>query len=141
MYSWLARPLLRRNLAKLNAGEAGPLIRMDAPDISFRFPGESSWATEVHSAADHAAWLSRLVEVGVQIELDEVVAQGPPWRMTICVRARSFLDVGGERRYNNRAVMWGTIRWGKLHEYEVYEDTQETARLDAYLEGSGRMAP
>ena len=70
-----------------------------------------------------------------------MVAQGPPWRMTICVRARSFLDVGGERRYNNRAVMWGTIRWGKLHEYEVYEDTQETARLDAYLEGSGRMAP
>ena len=25
------------------------------------------------------------------------------------------------------------MRWGKLREYEVYEDTEETARLDEWL--------
>ena len=27
--------------------------------------------------------------------------------------------------YENRYVIWGRIAWGKMREYEVYEDTEE----------------
>jgi|HubBroStandDraft_1064217.scaffolds.fasta_scaffold03116_3 hypothetical protein len=139
MLTWLARPMLVRNLRKLNAGDAGPVLRMDAPDIKFRFPGESSFAIEVDTAEEHARWLERFVELGVQITPDEIVVQGPPWHMTMCVRGVSYLDgPGGDRWYTNRFVMWGHLRWGRLQDYEVYEDTQETARLDVRLEAAGR---
>jgi ketosteroid isomerase-like protein len=139
MLSWLARPMLMKNLARLNSGDPGPVLRMDAPDVHFRFPGESSWAAELQTAEQHAAWVARFVEAGIQLEPDQVVVQGPPWHMTMCVRGTSFL-VGphGARIYPNRFVMWGHLRWGRLKDYEVYEDTQATARLDAFLAASGR---
>src|SRR5437588_3733729 len=47
MYSWLAKAIMRRNLARLNEGDYQPTLRLDAPDVRFRFPGDSSWATEI----------------------------------------------------------------------------------------------
>jgi hypothetical protein len=30
-------------------------------------------------------------------------------------------------------VIWGRISWGRVREYEVYEDTQKSAAFDEYL--------
>ncbi|MGZ4274108.1 MAG: hypothetical protein ACXVRP_10140, partial [Solirubrobacteraceae bacterium] len=35
--------------------------------------------------------------------------------------------------YENRFVIWGRMAWGRLKEYEVYEDTQKAEALDEYL--------
>jgi hypothetical protein len=35
--------------------------------------------------------------------------------------------------YDNRFVIWARLRWGRLKEYEVYEDTQKAKALDAWL--------
>ena len=35
--------------------------------------------------------------------------------------------------YANRYVLWGRIAWGRLREYEVYENTQATSKLDEHL--------
>jgi ketosteroid isomerase-like protein len=40
------------------------------------------------------------------------------------------------RVYDNRYVIWGRMAWGKMREYEVYEDTEETRRLDQWLKGA-----
>jgi hypothetical protein len=39
--------------------------------------------------------------------------------------------------YENRYVIWGRMAWGKLREYEVYEDTQKAKALDEWLEQHG----
>ena len=60
-----------------------------------------------------------------------MILQGFPWNQTICIRGTDHLDTPeGERVYENRYVIWGRIAWGKLREYEVYEDTQKTEALD-----------
>jgi ketosteroid isomerase-like protein len=139
MFSWLAKKMLDRNLARLNAGDYGPALRMDADDIRFRFPGDSSWATELQGKADLARWLQRFVDVGVQIFADEVVLSGPPWNQKLCVRGHDYLRApSGEMVYENRYVIWGHMAWGKLRAYEVYEDTQAAKALDAYLEAQVR---
>lgn len=132
MLSWLAGRVLARNMAALNAGDTRPLLRLDARDIRFRFPGDSSWATELQGKAAHARWLQRFADTGLQIRADEVVAQGMPWRTTLCVRGTVQLTTpAGERIYHNRYVIWGRLAWGLLREYEVYEDTQASKALDA----------
>jgi hypothetical protein len=141
MLSWLAKTLLDRNLAKLNAGDPRPLLRMDADDIRFRFPGDSSWSGEIVGKAELARWLQRFVDTGLQIFADEVMVGGPPWRMTLCLRGHDSLrSPAGELVYENRYVIWGHMRWFKLQEYEVYEDTQRSKALDEYLEDAAVAA-
>ena len=133
MLSWLAKAILTRNMARLREGDYRPLLRLDAKDIRFRFPGDSSWATEIESREELERWLQRFVATGLEIYPDEVIAQGPPWNVTLCVRGTDHLDGEDGRVYENRYVIWGRMAWGLLREYEVYEDTQASKRLDEYL--------
>jgi ketosteroid isomerase-like protein len=140
MLSWLGRVMISRNMARSREGDLEPALRMDSEDIRFKFPGDSSWGTELEGKDDLRKWLERFAEAGVQIYPDEVVLQGFPWKQTICVRGTDHLDTPeGERVYENRYVIWGRISWGKLRDYEVYEDTQKTEALDRYLKSIGKL--
>jgi hypothetical protein len=111
---------------------------MDAADVRFRFPGDSSWGGELRGKSELEPWLRRFADAGIQIYPDEVVLKGFPWKQTICIRGRDHLDTPqGDRVYENRYVIWGRISWGLLREYEVYEDTQKSKALDAYLASRG----
>jgi ketosteroid isomerase-like protein len=130
----LVAALLRRNMERIRAGDYRPTLRMDAADVHFRFPGDSSWSGEIHGKRELERWLQRFVKVGLQIYADEVVVKGPPWNMTLCIRGTDHLDTpAGERVYENRYVIWGHVKWGVLKDYEVYEDTQKSRALDDYL--------
>ncbi|HEX3795625.1 MAG TPA: nuclear transport factor 2 family protein [Acidimicrobiales bacterium] len=134
MWSWLARRVISANLEHLNAGDYRPLLRMDADDIRFRFPGDNSWATELVGKEALGRWLQRFVDTGLQISADQVIVQGPLWKMTVCVRGIDYLKApNGEKVYENRYVLWGTMVWGRLRAYEAYEDTQASRALDDYL--------
>lgn len=138
MLSWLAKKMIARNMARASAGDIGPTLKMDAEDVRFRFPGDSSWATELQGKDELEPWLRRFADVGIQISPDEVVLKGFPWKQTICIRGTDYLDSPeGKRVYENRYVIWGHLRWGLLRDYEVYEDTQEAKRLDEYLASAG----
>ncbi len=139
MLSWLAKKMISRNMAKAREGDIGPTLRMDAEDVKFRFPGDSSWGGEFNGKAELEPWLRRFADVGIQIYPDEVVLKGFPWNQTICIRGYDRLDSPeGERVYENRYVIWGRISWGLLREYEVYEDTQKSKQLDEYLATIGK---
>jgi ketosteroid isomerase-like protein len=140
MLSWLAKKMIARNMARASAGDIGPTLRMDAEDVRFRFPGDSSWATELQGKRQLEQWLRRFADIGIQIHPDEVVLKGFPWRQTICIRGTDHLDSpSGERVYENRYVIWGHLSWGLLRDYEVYEDTQKSKNLDEYLAQAGKL--
>jgi hypothetical protein len=140
MLSWLAKKMIARNMERARAGDIGPTLRMDAEDVRFRFPGDSSWATELQGKEQLEQWLRRFADVGLQIYPDEVVLKGFPWRQTICIRGTDHLDSpNGERVYENRYVIWGHLSWGLLRDYEVYEDTQKSKQLDEYLATVGKL--
>ncbi len=140
MLSWLAKKMIARNMELASAGDIGPTLKMDADDVRFRFPGDSSWATELQGKEKLEPWLQRFADAGIQIYPDEVILKGFPWRQTICIRGRDHLDSPqGERVYENRYVIWGHISWGLLRDYEVYEDTQKAKALDGYLASVGKL--
>jgi ketosteroid isomerase-like protein len=141
MLSWLANKVVTHNMARLSAGDLRPTLRMDAKDVRMRFPGDSSWAVDLHGKAEHERWLQRFVRVGIQISPDEVIVKGPPWNQTVCVRGRDHLKTpDGGLAYDNRYVIWGRMAWGLLKEYEVYEDTQKSKALDEQLTDSQQPA-
>ncbi len=138
MLSWLAKKMIARSMAGASRGDLGLTLRMDAEDVRFTFPGDSSWGGTYRGKAELEPWLRRFADAGLEIYPDEVVLRGFPWNQTICVRGRDHLDApDGTRVYENRYVIWGRISWGLLREYEVYEDTQKSKALDAYLASTG----
>jgi hypothetical protein len=139
MLSWLAEKMIARNMKSMRAGDPGPTLAMDADDVKFTFPGASSFAPGASDKRELEQWLDRFVSLGLQIYPDEVILKGFPWRQTICVRGNIHLDDPKDGRvYANRYVIWGRIAWGKLREYEVYEDTEQSRKLDEYLASVGK---
>lgn len=134
MQSWLGSKLIDRQLRALRAGNPKPTLRMDARDVEMSFPGSNSWSGVVKGKRAHREWLERFCLVGLQIFADEVIVKGFPWRATVCIRGHDHLDApDGERVYDNRYVIWGQLRWGRLRRYEVYEDTERVTALDDWL--------
>jgi ketosteroid isomerase-like protein len=141
MQSWLGKKLVDHQLQALRDGNPKPTLRMDARSVEMRFPGESSWAGLIRGKKAHKAWLERFCATGLQIFADEVIVKGLPWRSTICIRGTDHLDsADGERVYENRYVIWGHMRWGRLKRYEVYEDTLQTEVLDRWMKQTNHPA-
>ena len=134
MQSWLGKQVISYVMSRTRQGDVRPTLMLDGPDVQLTFPGTNSWSGVFRGRAEVERWLRRMAAVGLQTYPDEVIVKGMPWNTTVCVRGHDVLDTpDGQRVYENRFVIWGRMRWGRLRDYEVYEDTQLPERLDAYL--------
>jgi hypothetical protein len=79
------------------------------------------------------AFAGRFVDRGVQFEIEDILVNGPPWNLRVAVRAHDFVPcTGGEDdQYNNRAVAFLELKWGRLVRWEDYEDSERVAAWDA----------
>jgi ketosteroid isomerase-like protein len=145
MYKASIRALLRHSIARLNRGDYSLMLKMASPDFELAFPGENSWATMfrpqqlgrerhvTHRGIDEAtAFANRFVGEGLQFEIEDILVNGPPWNTRIALRVRDFApgQDGSADAYNNRAVLFIEVRWGRLIRWEDYEDTQRVATWD-----------
>jgi ketosteroid isomerase-like protein len=134
LQSWLVSKVVGYIMSRTNQGDVRPTLLLDAPDVTLTFPGDNSWSGVFRGKPEVERWLRRFARVGIQSIPDEVVATGFPWNTTVCVRAHDYLrSPEGETVYANRFVIWGRMAWGRLKEYEVYEDTIKPRALDEYL--------
>ncbi len=103
MYKAAVRWMIRRNIASLNAGDHRPALAMFSDDIEFSFPGDNSWADEfrpvrrgreVHvthrGKAEMERFLQRYVAAGLQMEVEDILVNGPPWNLRAAVRVHDF---------------------------------------------------
>lgn len=145
MYKATVRALVRHALARLNAGDPSLVLRLAAADAELCFPGDNSWATMHrpvvkgrHAHVTHrgtqecAAFARRFVAEGLRFEVEDILVNGPPWNLRVAVRAHDFaVDADGRDTYSNRVVAFMEMRWGRLHRWEDYEDTERVAAWDA----------
>lgn len=143
MYKAATRALMRHSVRRLNDGDYSLMLRMAHPDFELAFPGHNTWATmfreqvvsrhrhATHRGIDEAtAFAERFVAERVTFEIEDIVVNGPPWNTRIVVRAHNWISGADGDEYNNRAVLWLEVRWGRLVRWEDYEDTQRVAAWD-----------
>jgi ketosteroid isomerase-like protein len=135
MFGWITSIMLRRSVRLMNEGDIGPTLSRYADDAVVIFPGDHSFGGEYRGKQRIGAFLQRLVDTGIQFEVQDIVVDGWPWRFTVCVRVTdSARDPDGNVVYSNRAVIFAKSRWGKIYYHEAYEDTQRVVEFDRYLE-------
>jgi ketosteroid isomerase-like protein len=145
VYKAAVRAMIRRSVRRLNQGDYGPALAVYAPDATLTFPGDNTWARqfrppqadrEAHPThrgrAEIEAFLRRYVEQGTQMEVEDILVNGPPWNTRVAVRAHDWVDENGVDVYSNRAVLFVTMRWGRIITHEDYEDTERSAAFDRY---------
>jgi ketosteroid isomerase-like protein len=134
MYKMAVRWMIRRNVRKLAEGDSGPLLAGYADDAVLLFPGQSSWGGEHRGRTEIAAFLDRFLDAGLIGETHEILVNGPPWRTTVCVLfTDQAADETGKAIYENRAILFARVVWGKIIYQEDFEDTQKVAAFDEYL--------
>lgn len=141
-------PVLRlkftRDVARLNAGDATPLLAAFAPDAVLRFaPGDHRWAGTWTGRAAIEQFLDLFTAAGIQGELREVAVSGPPWSMRLWARFDDHAAApDGTPLYANRAVLVLRTRWGRIVEQDdFYADTTQMPAFDAALTAHGILAP
>ena len=137
MYKMAVRWMIRRNVRAIAAGDVAPALAAYADDAVLVFPGDGIWAGEHRGRAAIEQFLRRFVEAGIVGETHEILVSGPPWNTKICVRFTDFARDGDKVVYENRAILFGLAKWGKIVYQEDYEDTQKAAAFDAYLAAKG----
>jgi ketosteroid isomerase-like protein len=75
----------------------------------------------------------------MRMTVDDILVNGPPLPMRAAARVHHWAPgPDGQDRYNNRAVLFVSARWGKIRDREDYEDTVRVAAFDRPL---GASAP
>lgn len=129
-----------RDVAALNGGDPGPLLRGYHPQAVLVFnEGQHRWSGEHRGRPAIEHFLREFSRAGLKGQVTEVWRSGPPWAMTLVARfddeARS---PDGERLYGNRVVVLVRTRWGRIVRHEdFYEDTKRIEALDARLRAIG----
>ena len=149
MYKTTVRWWIRRNIRLLNEGRYEPALRMFAADGTLAFPGVNSWAGQFREPVPGRAafvthrnrneiegFLRRYVDTGMQMVVEDVLVNGPPWNMRAAARVHHWIPgPAGSDVYSNRAVLMVRTVWGKIRSQEDYEDTERVSALDR-LQGS-----
>lgn len=144
MYKVAVRMLIRRNIRALNEGRYEPALAMFADDAELTFPGNNTWSRqhrrpELGRAAfathrgksEIEVFLRRYVEHHVQMEVEDILVNGPPRNTRAAVRVHHAIPgPDGRDLYANRAVLMVRTVWGKIRSQEDYEDTERVSAFD-----------
>ncbi|WP_131738414.1 nuclear transport factor 2 family protein [Actinomadura roseirufa] len=125
MYHAIVRSIVRKTWRRMNAGDYEAAVSMAAPDLRFRFAGDTALGADVRGPEEFRAWFARFAEQlpGVRLRLVDVVAGGWPWNTKVAVRLEVTGTLADGTPYNNIAMQWATLRWGRMVDDLVVEDT------------------
>ncbi len=130
IYSSIVKKRIRQSFDQVNNHAWDALMTSIAPDVHHRFLGAHAIGGERHDRETLRRWFERLGRVlpNLHLTIKDVWVKGWPWHTTVFVQwdgAATLLDGGP---YSQHAIHVITLRWGKIHALDVFEDSQEVAR-------------
>jgi ketosteroid isomerase-like protein len=136
MYYAIVRQNVLNSFRDLSNGNHQPIIKQMSSDVYFSFAGQHAMGGECRGKPQVEQWFQRMLRLfpGIQFEINSVSIGGMPWNTTVTNRLTVRAKLRDGRVYENQAMQFLRIKWGKIVEDVVFEDT---AKLVAELE---RMA-
>jgi ketosteroid isomerase-like protein len=137
MYRLMVRRMVRRAYRHLRQGDYEPVVEQFSPSSRFVMAGAHALGGERRGAEEVRRWFQRVFELfpGLQIVPYEVLVNGWPWNTVISTHFTVHATLGDGRPYRNEGMQLLRLRWGKVVEDLLFEDTQ---KLDAELQRMGQ---
>jgi ketosteroid isomerase-like protein len=94
-----------------------------------RFSGDHPMGGEHRGPDEVRAWFERVHGYfpDLRFEPIDIVVDGWPWNTRVATRFRVSATLPDGRPYENEGMQFLRLRWGKVFEDYLYEDTQKLA--------------
>jgi ketosteroid isomerase-like protein len=138
-YRWLARHQTRRVFDALSRGDYETALARVTDDVEHRFAGEHPLSGERHDRDALRAWFERLYRLFPRLHfvVHDVVASGPPWRITVTVEWSADVTPAHGAPYRSRGAHVVRVRRGRVAQLHAYEDSQAVFRACSLMAQHG----
>jgi ketosteroid isomerase-like protein len=125
VYAWIVRHLVARRFGELSRGDATRIVQKFDDDSVFTMVGDHALGGERRGAAAVAAWFDEMFRrfPGFVIRPVHVAVAGWPWRTTIATQFVVTAELPNGHPYRNEGMQLLRLRWGRILEERLYEDT------------------
>ncbi len=126
MYQWIFKRKIREGFEDISQGRFEKLLRQFSPEIEFSFPGDHAIAGQFHTRETVRQWFERVHRIfpGLHIEARNIFVSGLPWNAVVVTQFRISDRLLDGTLYQNQGVQVARIRWGRVVEDHLIEDTQ-----------------
>lgn len=125
MYNYIVKQLVKKSFGLVNERRFDELVKSMTLNVRHSFAGDHALGGVRNDQAAVRVWLGRLARVmpNLHITVNHITVKGLPHNTLAIVRwtATTTLENGGP--YVNKGVHFITLKWGKVTELDVYEDT------------------
>ncbi|GBG12907.1 acetyl-CoA synthetase [Novimethylophilus kurashikiensis] len=139
LYSYIVKKKIRQTFDHVNNHRWDEATEALAPDVHHRVSGTHALAGERHSKAALRRWFERLgrVQPNLHIKVDNIWVTGWPGNTTVFVQWDGTATLLNGEAYANRGLHVFTLRWGKVHALEEFQDSQAAANALAAQAAAG----
>jgi ketosteroid isomerase-like protein len=125
MYAFFVRRLVGRRFEELSEGDARRVVARFGSRSVFTMVGDHALGGECRGREAVGEWFARLFGLfpGIAFEPRVVAVAGWPWRTTIATQFVVRAELADGHPYRNEGMQLIRMRWGRILEERVYEDT------------------
>ena len=137
MYKLIVKLIARRTFRRLSAGDYEAVVKQFGPESRLVFSGDHALGGERRGQEAVREWFQQMLRLfpGIRIEPRDVVVNGWPWNTVVATHLAISATLADGRPYTNEGMQLLRLRWGRVIEDLIFEDT---LKLDAELK---RMEP
>jgi ketosteroid isomerase-like protein len=127
-----------RGLAAVERGDVDQVVAQFRPGCAFVFVSRTALGARLSGTADLRRWFDRFARLlpDPRFDAQRLVTVGPVWHQRIAAHVIIRARVVGEP-YQNQFAQFLTLRWGKVAEDLVLEDTATWEAASRRLAAAG----
>jgi ketosteroid isomerase-like protein len=139
VYHAAVRKVVRRAFAAVSQGDYERVVAAFDDQAALTFAGDHELAGTFKGREAIRDWFERVFRFfpDLKLEPDAILVEGFPWDTRVATRFRARATLPGGSPYQNEGVQLLRLRWGRVLEERLYEDTQAVAKAIQALARSG----
>lgn len=125
MYKAIVRRIIRTGFRALSTGDYEQVLRQFHPHVLFSFAGPAPLGGERRGVEAVRVWFQQIFSYfpGIHFTVQQVVIQGWPWNTLVATQLSIVAPRADGSTYHNEAMQFLRLRWGKVVEDRLHEDT------------------
>jgi len=130
IYSLIVKNRIRQSFDHVNNHRWDELLASIAPNVHHQFLGAHAIGGVRRDRDTLRRWFERLGRVlpNLHLKINDIWVKGWPWQTKVFVQWDGTATLLNGGPYSQHAIHVITLRWGKIHALDVFEDSQEVAR-------------
>jgi ketosteroid isomerase-like protein len=126
MCRMIVRRITKRVYERLSEGDHEPVLRSFSSTAVFCFAGDHSLGGRLEGLELIRQWFQRVSRLLPDLRLRPrtIIVSGWPWDTSVATRFTVGATLPGPQPYANEGMQFLRLRWGRVVEDRLYEDTQ-----------------